>query len=156
MADLGSERMKKSRLYLLRLLWIFNETIFSLLEYYIKTIICVALIIHCVQYFLCSIQPSLSHMRINTWYKTKKPNLRQFRLELFQKHKNQFCSMNFNCLKWWYNFIILCSCWLKHQGPRQYGCHGCLGTHRNLPTVAWHPCGEQQRIVQTQFCQTLA
>ena len=25
------------------------------------------------------------------------------------------------------------------QGPRQYGCHGYLGTRNNFATGAWHP-----------------
>ena len=31
---------------------------------------------------------------------------------------------------------------LSNQGPRQHGCDGCLGTHRILPTGAWHPSWE--------------
>ena len=52
----------------------------------------------------------------------------------------------------WCRFAIVV---FTSQGPRQYRCHGCLITCKNLPTGAWHPSWEQFRFRGTQFLQKL-
>lgn len=42
------------------------------------------------------------------------------------------------------------------QGPRQYGCHWCLGNHKNFITGAGHPSLEKTSFLETQFIQKSA